>query len=106
MIGTMKREDTNEERAKEGLAGFWYRLRLSAGVHGEKAPVLVYMDEENRWTGLNMVVCWDDEAPTGICRISMARSEWLKLVQEDRVAMAWDLSGKPIELTDAGEILR
>ena len=91
----MKKEEFSEERALLGLAGFWYRLNLSIG---EQAPVLVYFKEEDNWTGCNLVVCFDDEAPSEICHIAMARSEWAKLVSEKRIEMAWGLSGKPIEL--------
>ena len=96
MMTGMKREDINEERALGGLAGFWYRLNLSVG---EKAPVLVYFEEENNWTGCNLAVCFDDEAPTEICRISMSRTEWEKLAADNRVELARGLSGRPIEVS-------
>jgi hypothetical protein len=44
-------------------------------------------------------VCFDDEAPTEICRISMSRTEWEKLAADNRVELARGLSGRPIEVS-------
>jgi hypothetical protein len=78
----------------------WYKLDLSLGAGGEKAPLLVYFEAEDNWTGINLVVCADDEAASVICRISMTRHGWRQLAKDNRVEMAWGLSGKPIESSE------
>lgn len=93
----MRQEEGEQTSSWKSLVGTWYWLDLSLGEHGEKAPVLVCLEDEGNGSQYGLAVCWGDEAATPICRISISSFEWVKLLIDSRVKAASGYAGLPID---------